>query len=93
MAGIGDQAAVIPSLAGEGMAIAMESGAAAARAWLAGEEAPRFQAAFAARVERPVRVAKLVWRIAELAPGARLLAGLTRTVPALARATIDLTRV
>jgi flavin-dependent dehydrogenase len=90
---IGDQAAVIPSLAGEGMAIAMESGAAAARAWLAGDSAPTFQASFAAQAERPVRIAKLIWQIAEKPPGARLLAAVTSGAPALARAAMALTRI
>ncbi|MGX7952121.1 NAD(P)/FAD-dependent oxidoreductase [Tsuneonella sp. HG249] len=89
---IGDQAAVIPSLAGEGMAIAMASGEAAAKAWLAGEDSATFQTAFAARAERPVRIAGLIWRIAEKDPGARLLASVTRGAPWLARAAMALTR-
>lgn len=90
---LGDQAAVIPSLAGEGMAIAMESGAAAARGWLAGHDANRFQTEFAKRVERPVHVAKLVWRIGEMDPGARLLTAMARGMPALANAVMNLTRI
>ncbi|MCT2558408.1 FAD-dependent monooxygenase [Tsuneonella sp. YG55] len=90
---IGDQAAVIPSLAGEGMGIAMDSGNAAARAWLAGRSAPWFQADFAVRAERPVRVAQLIWRIAEAEAGARLLTAATRAVPSLARAAMALTRI
>ena len=90
---VGDQAAVIPSLAGEGMAIALASGEMAARAWLAGADAGSFQAAFAARAERPLRIAGLIWRIAEKEPGARLLAGATRGVPWLARAAMALTRI
>ncbi len=90
---LGDQAAVIPSLAGEGMAIAMDSGIAAAGAWLAGEGAPQFQATFAKRAERPVRAAKLIWRIAERSSGARLLTGATSTFPSLARAAMALTRI
>ena len=90
---LGDQAAVIPSLAGEGMAIAMTSGAAAARAWLAGDSAPRFQQAFARRAMRPVRTAELVWQIAERPAGGSALALLTAGVPALARAAMALTRI
>jgi menaquinone-9 beta-reductase len=90
---IGDQAAVIPSLAGEGMGIAIDSGLAAARAWIAGQGAPAFQAAFAERADRPVRVAKLVWRTSESGRGARLLARATRTLPSLARAAMALTRI
>ncbi len=90
---LGDQAAVIPSLAGEGMAIAMASGAMAARAWLGGDIARRFQAAFAARAERPVRIASLIWRIAEAERGAGLLRALSSNLPALARAAMALTRI
>lgn len=90
---IGDQAAVIPSLAGEGMAIALASGEMAAKAWLAGDAAETFQAAFAARAERPVRIAGLIWRIAEKDPGARLLTSVTLGAPWLARAAMALTRI
>jgi len=90
---LGDQAAVIPSLAGEGMAIAMTSGEAAARAWLAGQSAPRYQRQFARRAARPVRIAELVWRLAEGGAGARVLTSVTRGVPALARAAMALTRI
>ncbi|MGX7925642.1 NAD(P)/FAD-dependent oxidoreductase [Tsuneonella sp. HG094] len=90
---LGDQAAVIPSLAGEGMAIAMASGVLAAEVWLAGESAPGFQARFAAQAERPVRIASLIWRLAESGPGARLLTGVTRGLPSLARAAMALTRI
>ena len=90
---LGDQAAVIPSLAGEGMAIAMASGAAAAEAWLSGESAGTFQRRFAQRAGRPVHTAELIWKIAEYPIGARLLARLTRRAPALARLAMDLTRL
>lgn len=90
---LGDQAAVIPSLAGEGMAIATASGAIAARSWLAGETAPHFQAGLAARASRPLRIAKLIWRVAETESGARLLAGAANHFPALARAAMALTRI
>jgi len=90
---LGDQAAVIPSLAGEGMAIAMAGGAMAAQAFLAGRDARGFQAEFAARAQRPVRIASLIWRIAEKGPGARLLTGVTESMPWLARAAMALTRI
>lgn len=90
---LGDQAAVIPSLAGEGMAIALASGAAAAEAWLAGETAQTYQRRFAARARRPVAAAGMVWRLAEQPVGARALVGLTRNAPWLARVAMKLTRV
>ncbi len=90
---LGDQAAVIPSLAGEGMAIAMTSGELAAKAWLAGHSAPGFQRRFARRAWRPVRTAQLVWETAERPRGARLLAALAGRAPVLARAAMALTRI
>lgn len=90
---IGDQAAVIPSLAGEGMAIAMASGEAAARSWLAGDDPATFQARFAERAARSVRIAGRIWQIAEREPGAHLLAAVTRGIPSLARAAMALTRI
>ncbi|GGD96365.1 geranylgeranyl reductase [Tsuneonella deserti] len=90
---LGDQAAVTPSLAGEGMAIAMASGEAAARAWLSGMNAPRFQQAFARRAGRPVRTAGIIWNLAESDRGGRLLTRLAAGAPWLARAAMALTRI
>lgn len=90
---LGDQAAVIPSLAGEGMAIAIASGLAAAHFYAQGGPAGAnaFQTSFAKRVERPIGVAGAAWRIAErpqLAQAATLLArAIPPLVPLLARMT------
>ncbi|MGB5779470.1 MAG: FAD-dependent monooxygenase [Allopontixanthobacter sediminis] len=64
---LGDQAAVIPSLAGEGMSIALTSGAMAAKFWLegGGGAAENYQRAMARAARRPVAVAKLIWETAE----------------------------
>ena len=64
---LGDQAAVIPSLAGEGMSIALASGAMAAKFWLQGgsSAAEEYQRAMARAARRPVGVAKLIWETAE----------------------------
>lgn len=64
---IGDQAAVIPSLAGEGIGIAIASGILAARAYTQGgpEAAPAYQRAFARRARRPLAVAGRLMRMAE----------------------------
>ena len=82
---LGDQAAVIPSLAGEGMSIAVASGVMAADAWLAGgaDAAPAFQHAFARRAWRPVRAAEAIWHLAERESGASLIAALAGWVPML----------
>ncbi|WP_416172397.1 NAD(P)/FAD-dependent oxidoreductase [Allopontixanthobacter sp.] len=78
---LGDQAAVIPSLAGEGMSIALTSGAMAAKFWLEGgsSAAEHYQRALASAARRPVGVAKLIWETAEsnrLGPPLVKLAGL-----------------
>ena len=64
---LGDQAAVIPSLAGEGIDIALASGAAAARAWLVGgpDAAPGFQAGFRQEIRSPMEWAGNAWKLAE----------------------------
>lgn len=80
---LGDQAAVIPSLAGEGNSIALASGVAAANAFCAGQSAPNYQQAFAARARRPVRLASTLWHMAETPLGARAALALARFAPAL----------
>ena len=89
---LGDQAAVIPSLAGEGIGIAVASGHAAARALLARGPADSvaWQRGFARLVAAPVRNAGLVWSLAEQrwsAPLLPLLARLPWALGAIARAT------
>ena len=80
---LGDQGAVIPSLAGEGIAIALASGAMAARHWLerGAEGAQPYQRAFAARAAAPVRAARLAWGIAERPLAAALGLAVARRVP------------
>lgn len=92
---LGDQAAVIPSLAGEGMSIAVASGLASARAYLAGgaEAAPEYQRRFAVRAWRPVRTAQLVWHLAERGWGAEALLSLAQAAPPLTRMVMDLSRM
>lgn len=62
---VGDQAGVIPSLAGEGVGIALASGIAAAQAILGGQDASAFQAELAGRLKRPIGTASFLWRAAE----------------------------
>lgn len=90
----GDQAAVIPSLAGEGIGIALASGERAARGFLAGgaEAGENFQPAFAARVREPLAIAGAIARLAESRSGARLLTALAR-VPGAARLAARATRI
>lgn len=91
---LGDQAGVIPSLAGEGMGIAIASGVRAAQAYAQGgaQAAPRFQRALARDLARPLWVAGLVRDLTEssrAAPWLVTLAGM----PGLAGLTARLTRI
>lgn len=92
---LGDQAAVIPSLAGEGMGIAIASGSAAADAFLEGgpAAAPQFQRDFAARTRRPVAVASMLWHQGERPAMAQLAVPLLNTFPALAGFAARMTRI
>jgi flavin-dependent dehydrogenase len=90
---VGDQAGVIPSLAGEGIAIAIASGLAAAEAIKGHVPAERFQSSFARRLRRPVPIAGLLWRAAEHPAGARALIAATHAAPWLAGLAARLTRV
>src|SRR3546814_3001744 len=58
---LGDQAGVIPSLAGEGIGIALGSAQCAIRHWREGGSAaaPAYQHAFARQMRRPIAVAEL----------------------------------
>jgi flavin-dependent dehydrogenase len=92
---LGDQAGVIPSLAGEGIGIAIASGVRAARAYLDGgaSAAPAYQRALARDLARPMAIASLVRRAAEapvIAPG---LIGLARLAPGLIQVIARLTRL
>jgi flavin-dependent dehydrogenase len=88
---LGDQAAVIPSFCGDGMAIAVHSGALAGRLWGQGASAAQFQARLAADVRGQVRLATGLQRLSRR-PWARLamlmgLAAVPGAVGLLARAT------
>ena len=91
---IGDQAAVIASLAGDGIAVALASGAAAAQACLHGDGAGAraYQRAFARRARRPLAIAEALRHMAEAPLRRRLMLGLAG-VPGLAAAAARLTRI
>ena len=91
---LGDQAACIPSLAGEGMGIALASGIAAATTYIRDGAAamPAWQVAFAHRVRRPMQVAGALRATAESRaapwllpftspPLLQLMARMTRVTP------------
>ena len=92
---LGDQAAVIASLAGDGIAVALASGEAAARAYAAGgrDAATAYQRDFARRSARPVAVAEALRHGAEHAFTRRAMIGLLRIAPGAAALAARLTRI
>jgi flavin-dependent dehydrogenase len=90
---VGDQATVIASLAGDGIAIALTSGMAAAQAHLAGQAAPSFQQDWARQAQRPLAVAQaLRWAVERRMPRA-IAMSVTGAIPRVARAAARLTRI
>jgi flavin-dependent dehydrogenase len=90
---LGDQAAVIASLAGDGIAIALASGREAAKALIAGQDSSAYQARLARRAARPVRVAEALRWAAERPTPRSALMHLVRAVPAAPRLAARLTRI
>jgi flavin-dependent dehydrogenase len=90
---VGDQAAVIASLAGDGIAIALESGLAAARAIAAGVSAADYQRDWSRRARRPVGLAELLRRSAENPTARQATMGLLGWFPSLAPLAARLTRI
>lgn len=88
---LGDQAAVIPSFCGDGMAIALESGRLAAAMLAAGAGASAYQRALLARTQRPVRLAMAALRMTRHPLGRMAalagLAAIPGAIGLLARAT------
>lgn len=80
---LGDQAAVIPSFCGDGMAIAVHSGRLAAAMLAGGATAAQFQARLRRDVGRQVRLATLLQRIGTAPAGRFALAMGLGAVPAL----------
>ena len=90
---LGDQAGVIPSLAGEGMGIAVASGISAARAYLRGGPRVAWQADFARRIRRPIGIADTIRAAAERPTIAAALVPLLRAAPKLTRIIAHATRI
>lgn len=92
---IGDQAGVIPSLAGEGNGIALASGRSAAEAFLAGgrKEAPHWQARFGRQSGRPIGRAAAIWHLSEFAAGRGLILLALSLFPGLGPAMASATRI
>lgn len=90
---LGDQAAVIPSLAGEGMGIALYSAVDAANAFHDGMAAGDWQRRLAGRLRRPMWVARSAWAMAESPRAAGPALGLLGMAPPLIDLMARLTRV
>lgn len=90
---VGDQIGVIPSLAGEGVGIALATGMAAADAILAGHDAQSYQARVSKGIARPIRSAAMLWALAERPALARFSLPFINHLPGLGDALMRLTRV
>lgn len=92
---LGDQAGVIPSLAGEGMGLALASADAAVAAWRhgGGTAAPAFQKRLAGRMTRPFALANLVWRMGENRRTAKFMTGAASLFPSMVRMISQATRI
>ena len=86
---------VIPSLAGEGMGIAIASGIRAAHAYAGGGAAAAipFQLGLARDLARPIRIAGLIRAGAEQPGIARAILPIARAAPALIDVVARLTRI
>jgi len=89
----GDQLAVIPSFSGDGMAIAMHSGRAAAQAILARQDARDYHAARLRELRRQIGFAQALYRLGEPAAFQPLIVGTARLWPGLARRLAAWTRI
>ena len=90
---LGDQAACIPSLAGEGMGIALASAESAVAAWRRGESADSWQKRFSDRLAGPMTLARAAWTIAESPLWASPALSILRFSPALLGLLARATRV
>ncbi len=90
---VGDQAGVIPSLAGEGVGIALASGTAAAQAMIEGNGPAAFQASLARRLHRPIATASLLWHAAERPMIASAALPIVAYLPGLVDRAMRMTRV
>ncbi len=78
---VGDQSAVIPSLTGDGIAMALHSGLLAARAILEGRPAAHHHAAWARRARHPMAWAGMIAAVLHAAPSALLLGAALPVLP------------
>jgi flavin-dependent dehydrogenase len=89
---LGDQAAVIASLTGDGVALALASGVLAARALLGGRDAGAYHRDLLARLARQMRVASMIHRLAVAPRTQPWVQGICRQWPGAMRLAASLTR-
>ena len=90
---LGDQAAVIPSFAGDGMSIALHSARLAATYFVQGETAAAYQQRVARDVGTAVRAATLLSQLSVHEPGRRLIGWGASRLPGIMASVAALTRV
>ena len=90
---VGDQIGVIPSLAGEGIGIALLSGMTAADAIMRNVGPDAYQRALSSRLARPIGLAGLLWRMAERPPFSSRALPLLAGLPSVTRTAMRLTRI
>jgi flavin-dependent dehydrogenase len=90
---LGDQACVVPSLAGDGMAIALQSAITATSVWLSGGDATDYHARFARQASTPLRFASLIHLACRMPPLQPVLVAACRAWPATLALAATLTRV
>jgi flavin-dependent dehydrogenase len=89
---LGDQACVIPSLTGDGIALALHGARLATQTWLSGGRPEAHHEAFASRVAGQMRAAVALHRLL-LGPGAGWATALASVAPGLLREAARLTRL
>lgn len=90
---LGDQAGVVPSIVGDGIAIALASGMMAARSLAEGDTASAYQARFSRRLRTPIGAAEMIRRVAAHPASAGILLRLMRASPALAHSVARFSRI
>lgn len=90
---VGDQVGVIPSLAGEGVGIALATGAAAAHAILSAIPPRDYQRRCTGRISAPIRAASGLWSLAERPYIAEAALSLLAKLPGAASFAMRATRV
>ena len=90
---IGDQAAVIPSFTGDGLALALHSGRLAAHTLLARQSAHHFHAQLHQQLRRQLSLATILSRALVAQPQQALLALTTRLFPSTLRVVASRTRL